>query len=162
MSKMFTTQLGEEKQTQERKSAMIIYIFLYLPGTLMQQLCGTSSEKSILQMKYHWKTLLISALASVRSCNVSMNNVQLQSLLQPFQTDEQFLKSYCGRCTFASSSKTYKNEIYCSIYCNVLQMFMVIQYRCFFFSVALTFKSDDVRSPRFYDSLTQNTLQLLY
>lgn len=31
-----------------------------------------------------------------------------------------------------------------------------------FFFVAPTFKSDDVKSPRLYDSLTGNTLQLLY
>lgn len=31
-----------------------------------------------------------------------------------------------------------------------------------FFSVAPTFKSDDVKSHRLYDSLTRNTLQLLY
>lgn len=31
-----------------------------------------------------------------------------------------------------------------------------------FFSAAPTFKSDDVKSPRLYDSLTRNTLQLLH
>lgn len=84
-----------------------------------QNTCSLStgeSGKSILQKNYHWHPFLISAKVQVRRSNVSINNVELQSLLPSFQRDEQFLKSNCRRCTFTSSSKAYKNEIYCDIY----------------------------------------------
>lgn len=113
---------NSKKRKKEKNNRNFSIYVASLSHINSPNICSPSTgefRKSISQKKYHWHPFLISAVVQVRRSNVSINNIELQSLLPSFQRDEQFLKSNCRRCTFTSSSKAYKDEIYCDIYYQV-------------------------------------------